>query len=409
MSLKEESGGDHFEVVRDADVRHVGGPAEASTSMVAQVSPSRKMPRLLFVAIAYVVALVVQNLFLPIDFSSYGTAAPALASAFLMLVFGPYLLVAGVCDLGVHGQEFPILLLAGAAHVAFWIGLTARTNAWRWFGRFGRWARGGVVFAAACVSAAGIWCELPTIETYEVSVGGDKVKGNGVRLAVVTDLHSCRYGREQRTLIGMVEACRPDAVLLVGDIFDDRLPDDGVKLFVCGVASNTPCYYVTGNHEYWSDRVHEMRTWMREAGVTVLEGEVKTVDFGGTTVDFCGVDDPTYLYGEWDEQLKQVHERSNPDHLRILLSHRPERIAEYCVYAFDVVVSGHAHGGQWRIPFLNCGLYSPDQGLFPKLLAGKYVLPNGTKMFVSRGLARESTPLPRFFNRPELMVLELKR
>ena len=98
----------------------------------------------------------------------------------------------------------------------------------------------------------------------------------------------------------------------------------------------------------------------------------------------------------------------------------PRNITEYCCLIdrrdtkntktifFDLVVSGHAHGGQWRIPFVNIGLVAPDQNLFPKYISGLYELNNGVKMIVSRGLARESTPAPRFFNHPELVIIDIE-
>ena len=374
---------------------------------------ARKERRMLFVAAAYVVALVVQTFFLSLDFSSFGTAAPMLASPMLMLLFGPYLVVAGSwmneCWIGCGGYS-SLLRIAPivVAHVAFWAGLVARIDVWRLFGRFGGIVRRGVLAVVAAVSVAGVWYELPVVTKYEVAVAGDKVKGDGIRLAVVTDLHSCRYGFKQRALVENVADSRPDAVLMVGDIFDDRLPDEGAKDFIVAVVSNYPCYYVSGNHEYWSERVHEMKKWLREVGVTVLEGEVVTAELKGTLVDFCGVDDPTYICGEWDEQLRRVCERSDPSHLRVLLSHRSERVPEYGSCGFDLVVSGHAHGGQWRIPFVGRGVCSPDQGFFPQYVGGEYSLSRGTRMVVSRGLARESTPLPRFFNHPELVLVDLR-
>ena len=114
----------------------------------------------------------------------------------------------------------------------------------------------------------------------------------------------------------------------------------------------------------------------------------------------------TYWLIEMEEQLKMAEEMVNKEYYTILLSHRPEWIETYQKYAFDLVLCGHAHGGQWRTPFLLNGLYAPHQGLFPKYAGGRYDYATGT-MIVSRGLARESTPVPRIFNRPELVVVEL--
>ncbi len=90
----------------------------------------------------------------------------------------------------------------------------------------------------------------------------------------------------------------------------------------------------------------------------------------------------------------------------MLLVHRPENYADYRKYAFDLVLCGHAHGGQWRIPGILNGLYAPSQGLFPKY-AGGYYNEESVPMIVSRGLARESTIVPRFYNPPELVIVDL--
>lgn len=105
-----------------------------------------------------------------------------------------------------------------------------------------------------------------------------------------------------------------------------------------------------------------------------------------------------------------------PSRLKILLSHRPEYSGEYAKHNFDLVFSGHLHGGQWRLPGLGLGVYGPSAGgphvgerhLFPRRTGGVYPLNANTAMVVSRGLARESTPIPRFFNHPELVVVDLR-
>ena len=208
----------------------------------------------------------------------------------------------------------------------------------------------------------------------------------------------------------------PDAVLLSGDIFDDRLPDDNAKAFLAAIARDIPCFYAFGNHEHWSERIPEMREILLAAGVTVLVGEVKTVKIRGVDIDVCGIDDPTYMSDDaWLAQIASVAFASNPSRLRILLSHRPEYAAVYEKHGFDLVVSGHLHGGQWGVPFLGLGVCGPSSGgpdvhertLFPRMAGGAYTLNNGTTMVVSRGLARESTPLPRFFNHPEVVIVNL--
>ena len=224
-----------------------------------------------------------------------------------------------------------------------------------------------------------------------------------VRLAVLTDLHSCAYGEKQETLLRAVEKQAPDAVVLAGDIVDDVLPEENAWTTVSALAEAYPCLYVTGNHEYWSGEADRICAAMEALGVLVLRGSVVSLELGGQRLQFCGVDDPDS--GQAVRQLEQVGERLGQD-VSILMAHRPEAIQDYLQYPFDLILSGHAHGGQWRIPGLLNGLYAPNQGLLPQYAGGRYDFENAA-LIVSRGLARESTSIPRIFNRPELVIVDL--
>ena len=347
--------------------------------------------------------------------------APTKFAAALMILFGPYLLAVG-CTTGFLPDFCSLWGLAAilpfyVAHVVFIVIISKRISLWRLSGRLGERARKTFVILWAVISALGVWYEIPCVTQYDIAVDGGKVPAGGLRFALVTDLHSCRYGAEGRALVEAIKAQNPDAVLLSGDIFDDRLPDDNAKAFLTAIARGIPCFYAFGNHEHWSKRVPKIREILLSAGVTVLVGEVKTVKMRGADIDVCGIDDPTYMSDDaWLAQIASVASASNPSRLRILLSHRPEYAAEYEKHGFDIVVSGHLHGGQWGLPFLGLGVCSPSAGgpkrherlLFPRMAGGAYTLNNGTKMVVSRGLARESTPLPRFFNHPEVVIVNLR-
>ena len=228
----------------------------------------------------------------------------------------------------------------------------------------------------------------------------------------MTDLHSCKYGKNQKTLIDAVVKQNPDIVLLGGDIFDDKIPDENTELFLAGIAGKYPCYYVTGNHEYWSRRVDEMLDTLRKYNVTILDGKSETVEVNNQKISISGIDDPdANLYTGKGEgfyaQLDEINQIKDDSLFTILLAHRPSYVNKYLDYNFDLVLTGHAHGGQWRIPFLLNGVFAPDEGFFPKYAGGQYDFPNG-KMIVSRGLARESTRVPRIFNRPELVIVNLE-
>lgn len=232
-----------------------------------------------------------------------------------------------------------------------------------------------------------------------------------VRIALITDLHSCYYGDGQSRLIEAVNKQQPDIILLGGDICDDRIPNDNTEALLKGIAGEYPCFYVTGNHEYWSDDINSILDLFRSYDVTILDGDSVTLEVNGQKINLCGISDPdmeayTDSSVSWEQQLENVSETYANGYYTILLSHRPERIGSYQNRGFDLVLSGHAHGGQWRIPGILNGLFAPDQGLFPKYAGGKYLF-GDTTMIVSRGLARESTPVPRIFNRPELVVIDL--
>lgn len=232
-----------------------------------------------------------------------------------------------------------------------------------------------------------------------------------VRIVLITDLHSCSYGKGQRELIDAIHAQKPDIILLGGDICDDKLPHRNTELVLRAIADKYPCYYVTGNHEYWSREIEKILKIFESYNVPVLEGSFDTIDVRGQKLNICGISDPDILkYTDKNysitEQLKDAAVASENGNYTILLAHRPELIDSYLNYDFDLILAGHAHGGQWRLPGIINGLFAPNQGFFPRYAGGKYRFED-SYMIVSRGLARESTRIPRIFNRPELVVIDL--
>lgn len=240
------------------------------------------------------------------------------------------------------------------------------------------------------------------VVTYQIET--DKVKEK-ITLAFVADLHSCDYGRGQKYLMQKIEGAKPDVLLLGGDIIDDDMPEVKAVEFLKAIEGRYPTYYVSGNHEYWTGDIGRMKEIIRRYGISILEGTKETLTLGQDQIDICGVDDPYVGEAAWAAQMTALIE-SPKSHYTVFLSHRPERIKTYLPGQFDLILAGHAHGGQWRIPGLINGVFAPNQGLFPKYAGGLYEFEK-SKLIVSRGLARESTRVPRIFNRPELVVVEL--
>lgn len=253
-------------------------------------------------------------------------------------------------------------------------------------------------------------CDM-RLKTVTYIIETDKLN-NPVKVALITDLHSDWYGKEQKTLINAVNEEKPDVVLLGGDIFDDEKSYDNAEIAIRQLSQQYPCYYVTGNHEYWSEDIDTILDIVRKYDITILSSECDTIEINGEMINICGVDDPdvvAYVKGAKGmmEQLNEVRKLADADTYTILLSHRPEWIETYKSYRFDLMLCGHAHGGQWRVPGILNGLYAPHQGMFPEYAGGRYDYEYGTAI-VSRGLARESTLAPRIFNRPELVMIELQ-
>lgn len=228
-----------------------------------------------------------------------------------------------------------------------------------------------------------------------------------VRLAVVTDFHSSDNADD---VVAMVASCAPDAVLLVGDMFDDDIanrPTERTLSLMRQLSALYPCYYVSGNHEAWTGEMDALYQQTEEAGVMVLRMSSGVLTVRGQRIALCGIPDPYEMVfsgaPDTEEQLRQALEDVDSADFTVLLAHRPELLAKYAQFPFDLVVSGHAHGGQVRIPGVLNGLYAPNQGWFPKLAGGAYTQ-DGTTLIVSRGLAVR-TRLPRIFNRPEVVLV----
>ena len=226
-----------------------------------------------------------------------------------------------------------------------------------------------------------------------------------VRLAVVTDFHSSDNADD---VVAMVASCAPDAVLMVGDLFDDdtqNRPTERTLSLMRQLSALYPCYYVSGNHEAWTGEMDALYQQTEEAGVTVLRMSSGVLTVRGQRIALCGIPDPYEMVfsgaPDTEEQLRQALEDVDSADFTVLLAHRPELLAKYAQFPLDLVVSGHAHGGQVRIG--SQGIYSPGQGLFPKLTSGFYF---DDKLFISRGMTN-SACAPRLWCPCELVMVRL--
>jgi len=300
-----------------------------------------------------------------------------------------------------------------------------------------------VVICGIIIVAAAALCVKLKVRRHTVIT--PKVNGK-IRVVHITDLHESLYGREQYKLIDAVKAASPDLIVITGDIVEDEgadpvngkplTADNPARMMLEKLPKTAPVYMVLGNHESNIPSTDMLCAQIESLGVRVLHRKELGGDdmqalelISDTAVRICGADDPYFdVRGSqknhrtmanriaedktpctadkqiWRERLLREYAFIKDDTaLTLLLSHRPEEFPLYEKLSFDAVFSGHAHGGQWRIPFIMNGLYAPHQGYFPKHAGGIY---NCGKLchVVSRGLSKRR--FIRIFNRPEIWVVD---
>ena len=247
----------------------------------------------------------------------------------------------------------------------------------------------------------------------EFSVSSPRLPSSfsGYCIAQVSDLHNTEFGEGNTTLLQMLSKCQPDIIVITGDLIDAQHTNIEVALdFSKGATQIAPTYYVTGNHEASSSDYAILKDGLEVAGVVILEDEAIYLERNGETITLLGLADPDFtikggLFGEVpamvSTKLKNMLEQDTV--YSVLLSHRPELFETYVACGVDLVLSGHAHGGQIRLPIVG-GIIAPDQGLFPKYDAGLFTDGN-TNMIVSRGLGNSIIPI-HFNNCPEVILVE---
>lgn len=236
---------------------------------------------------------------------------------------------------------------------------------------------------------------------FTIGVTRYKLKSNklndGIKIVQISDLHNTNWGY---TLIKKVKKEKPDLIVITGDLLDYYEPNiDVVKYLLQELKSLCPIYYVMGNHEGYSENLKLLLEVLKEMGIFVLENKSVYIN---ESIKLIGINDPSI---DGFENINVVLEKEKEeDKYNIALCHRPELFEEYVKSDVDLVITGHAHGGQFRIPFIG-GIYVPNQGIFPKYDAGLFKKGN-TTMVVSRGLGNSVFPI-RINNRPELVVIEI--
>ncbi|WP_342761842.1 metallophosphoesterase [Bacillus sp. BR3(2024)] len=251
------------------------------------------------------------------------------------------------------------------------------------------------------------------ISITEIKITSSKIPSSFkvYKILQISDLHNKKFGDNQDVLIQKMKSIDPDIIAITGDLIDSKSYDAEVSMqLIREMVKKYPVYFVTGNHEQWSGKYNSLEKELKKYGVNVLRNEHVVIRKGEQEINLLGIDDPEFGTGNRDEgniiidEIKKAKIEMQPDRYNVLLSQRPEFIKEYTNERLDLVLSGHAHGGQVRLPFIG-GLVAPNQGVLPKYTAGLYVEQN-TSMVVSRGLGNSIIP-QRILNRPEIVVVQL--
>lgn len=237
---------------------------------------------------------------------------------------------------------------------------------------------------------------------------------DGFKIAQVSDFHSAEFGKGNSRLLDKIRASKPDIIAFTGDTLDSYDVNYDISLnFIKEALKIAPCYFVMGNHEGRLEDYESFKNQIIDMGVVVLENTSCQIEQNGEKITLYGLLDPEslkgeeYGYGEMGILEKLLRELDYKDEgYGILLSHRPECFEYYVDYKFDLVLTGHAHGGQFRLPIIGA-VYAPGQGFFPKYSSGMHTS-GETTMIVSRGLGNSSIPL-RFNNTPELVIITLEK
>ena len=242
-----------------------------------------------------------------------------------------------------------------------------------------------------------------TVSEYEILSSKLPESFSGYKIAQISDLHNKEFGKDNRRLLKKLEGIAPDIIVITGDIVDASKTDIPSALEFCkGVVKIAPTYYVSGNHEGTLGNYMFLESSMESLGVKVLKNEAVELERNGERITLAGIKDSVFGRLSADSISRIIDGGA----YSILLSHRPERFSDYVTSGADLVFTGHAHGGQFRIPLVG-GVIAPNQGLFPEYDSGLYES-NGTNMLVSRGLGNSIIPI-RINNMPEIVVAELRK
>lgn len=243
-------------------------------------------------------------------------------------------------------------------------------------------------------------------DEYTVVIDGLPAAFEGYRIALVSDTHGNSFGENNEDILSLLRNHKPDMIALTGDICDADNPPATMHRLMEQLTELAPVYYVTGNHEWAAGHVNTMMEYCSELGIKALRNEYVLLQEGEDSLILAGIDDPNgYADQKTPQELMLEILRDQGDAPTLLLSHRPDDTRDFWTMGYDLVLSGHVHGGVVQIPKVG-GLIAPSRELLPEFSKGLYT-DGGSALVVSAGLAGNVMP-PRLFNPLHLPIVVLK-
>ena len=258
-----------------------------------------------------------------------------------------------------------------------------------------------------------LYFENNTLEISKYEVKSDKVTSEfvGFKIAQISDYHNTNSKKLKNSILESLKDEKPNIIVITGDLVDSYWTNIDISVdLICEIKNIAPIYYVPGNHESRIGSDYDLlKKKLIDNNVIILDDKIEQININESIINVAGINDPTLEHKSYladDEIVTEVFKnlKFNSNTFTILLSHRPELFELYANYKFDLVLSGHAHGGQIRIPFIG-GLVAPNQWFLPKYDSGLYEKDN-TKMIVSRGIGNSALPF-RINNNPELVYITI--
>lgn len=284
----------------------------------------------------------------------------------------------------------------------------------------------GIVLAAVIAIAVFIKVEIyisyNSLETEEYTISSDRINSE-VKLALISDLHDHTFGEKNEELVQMLKEQEPDLILMAGDIINDISKDSHVAVeLIEQVKDIAPVYYSLGNQEedYIGRGTSDLLNELKDAGAIVLDESYQDIQVNGNAIRLGGMYDYAFaLDGNNTTRKKNMRpslyqfltDFQDTDSYRLMMAHRPDSFIfgdAAKTWEIDLVVSGHNHGGQVILPFLG-GIYGGDQGWFPKYVDGVHHFKTVKNMIITRGLGSGEEKLPRFNNKPEVVIIHLEK